>query len=97
MPLLTFAKRAVTGRCNYQIAVRVRFLNNYHECGIVATAIAWWSLYAMIVKQGVWSAELRGRTPDSQSREPAFESTFAIVSKFGHFHSLHDAPVHSAV
>ena len=37
-----------------------------------------------------------GRTPDSQSREPGFESP-VIVSKFGHFLSLHDALVDSAV
>ena len=35
--------------------------------------------------------------PDSQSRETWFRILFATVSKFGHFHSLHDAPVHSAV
>ena len=28
--------------------------------------------------------------PDSQSREPGFESPFATGSKFGHFRSLHD-------
>ena len=27
--------------------------------------------------------------PDSQSREPGFESLFATVSKIGHFRSLH--------
>ena len=35
--------------------------------------------------------------PDSQSREPGFESPFATVSKLGLFRSLQDAPVHSAV
>ena len=40
--------------------------------------------------------------PESLSREPGFEESpvripFATVSKFGHFRSLHDAPVHSAV
>ena len=29
--------------------------------------------------------------------EPGFESPFATVSKLGHFRSLHDASVHSAV
>ena len=32
---------------------------------------------------------LSGRTPDSQSNEPGFESPFATVSKIGHFRSLH--------
>ena len=41
--------------------------------------------------------KLSGRTPDSQLREPGFESPFATVSKFGHFHSLHNASVHSSV
>ena len=31
------------------------------------------------------------------NREPGFESHFATVSKFGHFRSLHDASVDSAV
>ena len=35
--------------------------------------------------------------PDSQSSEPGFESPFATVSKIGHFCSLRDAPVYSAV
>ena len=35
--------------------------------------------------------------PDSQSIEPAFESPFATILNLGHFRSLHDAPVHSAV
>ena len=30
--------------------------------------------------------------PDSQSREPGFESLFATVSKIGHFRSLHGGP-----
>ena len=30
--------------------------------------------------------------PDSQSREPGFESPFATVSKIGHFRSLHRRP-----
>ena len=29
--------------------------------------------------------QLSGRMPDSQSREPGFESPFATVSKIGHF------------
>ena len=33
--------------------------------------------------------QLSGRMPDSQSSEPGFESTFATVSKIGHFRSLH--------
>ena len=40
---------------------------------------------------------LSGRMPDSQSSEPGFESPFATVSNIGHFRSLHDASVHSAV
>ena len=32
---------------------------------------------------------LSGRTPDSQSSEPVFESPFATVSKIGHYRSLH--------
>ena len=32
--------------------------------------------------------------PDSQSRDPGFESPFTTVSKLGHFRSLHDDPVH---
>ena len=43
------------------------------------------------------SCQLIGRMPDSQLNEPGFESPFATVSKIGHFRSLHDAPVHSAV
>ena len=39
---------------------------------------------------------LSGRMPDSQSREPGFESHFATVSKFGHFRSLHDGSVDSS-
>ena len=44
-----------------------------------------------------WLCYERGRTPDSQSREPGFESPFAIVSEFGLFRSIHDTLVHSAV
>ena len=40
---------------------------------------------------------LCSKTPDSQSREPGFESPFTTVLKFGHFHSLHDYTVHSAI
>ena len=44
----------------------------------------------------MWSTVAQlGRMQDSQSRETRFESSFATVSKFGHFLSLHDAPVHS--
>ena len=35
---------------------------------------------------------LSGRMPDSQSSEPGFESSFATVSKIGHFRSLHCCP-----
>ena len=35
--------------------------------------------------------------PDAQPSEPGFESPFPTVSKFGHFRSLHDAPVDPAV
>ena len=38
-----------------------------------------------------------GRMPDSQSREPGFESPLLPFRKFGHFLSLHDASVDSAV
>ena len=39
----------------------------------------------------------RDRMPDSQSEEPELGIPFAIISKCGHFCSLHDAPVISAV
>ena len=39
----------------------------------------------------------RGRMPDSQSREPGFESPLLYhIRSFGNCRSLHDAPVHSA-
>ena len=41
----------------------------------------WWSIW----------------TPDSQSREPGFQSPSDTVSKLEHFRSLLDAPVHSVL
>ena len=33
----------------------------------------------------------------THNQGPGFESPIATISKFGHFRSLHDAPVHSTV
>ena len=44
--------------------------------------------------RGSSAVEYRTR---NREREPGFESHFATVSKFGHFRSLLDAPVDSAI
>ena len=43
-------------------------------------------------QRGDSAVECRTRDRESQSSNP-----LATVSKFGHFRSFHDAPVHSAV
>ena len=43
----------------------------------------------VVVRLGYGAQYLSGRTPDSQSSEPGFESPFGTVSKIGHFRSLH--------
>ena len=54
--------------------------------------------YIVLARNEVCGArQFSGRTPDSQSREPGFESSFATVSKFGRFRSLHDVLLDSAV
>ena len=71
----------------FKICYLARILKELHEPGIV------YREFPQCVERG----SSVGRMPDSQSREPGFESPFATGSKLGHFRSLHDASVDSAV